>query len=114
MEWMNKDIIEGIKEIGVGEGELVEAAEGEMELGVEVERGGREAAVGNWELGGEEELEGKLGLAAAAFGYDFGDGIARDSAVKEIVEDWAAGGEFRGVGWKRVVEEGFGIHRRCI
>lgn len=54
---MDKNIIQGINESRVGEGELVEATEGERELRVEVKRGGGKAAEGWWELGSEEELE---------------------------------------------------------
>lgn len=55
---MDKNIIQRISESRVGEGELVEAAEGERELRVEVKRGGGKATEGGWELGSEEELEG--------------------------------------------------------
>lgn len=61
-------------------------------------------------MGGEEELEGELGLAAATFGDDFSDGVARDAAVEEAVEGGATNGAFVGVGWERVVQEGFRIH----
>lgn len=54
---MDKNIIQGINENRVGEGELVEAAEGERKLRVKVKRGGGKAAEGWWELGSEEELE---------------------------------------------------------
>lgn len=41
---MNENVVQGIGESGMGEGELVEATEGERELGVEVKRGCGEAA----------------------------------------------------------------------
>lgn len=78
--------------IDKGERKLPEAAVGEGEFGVEVERRGREAAERGGELGGEEELEGELGLAGAAFGNDLGDGFARDSSGEEAVEDGAIEG----------------------
>lgn len=78
---MNKNTVQRIVKSWVREGELAEAAEGKGELGVEVKGGGGEAAEGGGELGREEELEGDLGLAAAAFGDDFCDGVARDAAV---------------------------------
>lgn len=46
--------------------ELLKAARGEWELGVDVEGGGGEAAEGGGELGGKNELETELGLAGAA------------------------------------------------
>lgn len=39
---------------------------------MEVERGGREAAVGGGKLGGEGELEAELSLSGAAFGHQLG------------------------------------------
>lgn len=44
---MNKDVIRGVsgEARSVALGELLEAAKGERELGVDVERGGGEAAV---------------------------------------------------------------------
>lgn len=110
MQRMYKNIIQGINERGVVEGELAEAAEGERKLGVEVKRGGGKAAEGGWELGCEEELEGKLGFAAAAFGDDFCNGVARDAAMEEPVEDWAADGAFLGASWE-ALQKGFRIHR---
>lgn len=76
--------------------ELVEAAEGEGELGVEVERGGREAAAGGRELGGEGELEAELGLAGAALGDELGYGVAGNAAAEAAVEDGAAQCAFLG------------------
>lgn len=49
----------------------MEAAKGEGEFGVEVERGGGEAAVGERELGVESELEAELSLTGSALGDDF-------------------------------------------
>lgn len=74
---LHKHIIAGVG-IGFGSGvervgELMEAAEREGKFGVEVERGGGEAAEGGGELGAEGELEAELGLAGAAFCHDLGD-----------------------------------------
>lgn len=93
-----------------GEGELVEAAGGEGELGVEVERGGGEAAVRGWELRGEEELEAELGLAAAALGDDLGHRVAGDAAGENPVEDRAAQRAFLG----GKLEEVFWVHWEAI
>ena len=65
---MYENAVAGVRVGGeeVGLGELVEAARGEGEFGVEVKRGGGEATEGERELSGEEELEAELGFAAAA------------------------------------------------
>lgn len=73
-----------------GVGELVEAAKGEREFGVEVERGGGEAAVGRRELSEKSELEAELSLAATALGYQLRDRVAGDTAAQAAVQDWAA------------------------
>ncbi|CAL5385343.1 unnamed protein product [Camellia sinensis] len=69
-----------------GMGKLLEAAEREWEFGVEVERGGGEAAEGEGELGGEEELKGELGFATAALRHQLRDGVAGDAAAEEPVQ----------------------------
>lgn len=71
MDALNKYVIAWVMVVRGAKGvaELVEAAHGEGEFCVEIERGGGEAAVGAGELGGEGELEAELGLAGAAFGY---------------------------------------------
>ena len=53
----------------------------------------------NWELGSEEELEGKLGFARTAFCYDFCNGFTRDSTKEELIENWARKSEFLGGNW---------------
>lgn len=52
-----------------------------------------------------------MGLAAATFGNDFRNGVARDAAVEETIKDCATDGAFLGASWERVLQEGFRIHR---
>jgi hypothetical protein len=68
-----------------GTGELVEAASGKREFGVEVKRGSGQAAEEGWELGAEGELEAELGFAGTTFSHDFGYGVARDASAHAAV-----------------------------
>lgn len=91
-------------------GKLLETAEGERELGVDVERGGIKAAIGEGELGAEGELEAELGLAGAALSDDFGEGIAGDAAAGAAVEDRTS--ESALLGGLKKMEEIFRCHLR--
>lgn len=68
-------------------GELLKTAEGEREFGVDVERGGVEAAEGKGELSEMAELEAELGFTAAALGDNLGEGVASDAAADGAVDD---------------------------
>lgn len=60
--------------------ELLKAARGEWELGMDVDGGGGEAAEGGGKLRGEEELETELGLAGATLSDKLGDAVAGNAA----------------------------------
>lgn len=77
---------------------------------MEIEGRGGEAAMRDWELRGEKELQRKLSFSGAAFGDDFSDTIARDAAVEKAVEGGTADCEFGGLGGQRVAEETFWFH----
>lgn len=79
--------------------ELMEAARGEGEFCMDEDRGGFEAAMGEWKLRIKSELEAELGLTAAAFGDDFGDGVAGDAAGEAPIEDGTAQGAFFSGRW---------------
>lgn len=72
--------------------ELLKTAKGEGEFGVDVKRGGGEAAVGGRKLSGKDELEADLCLAGSTFGDEFGDGVAGNAAAEETIEYGAAYG----------------------
>jgi hypothetical protein len=93
-------------------GELVEAARGKREFGVDVERRGGEAAEGDRELSGESQLKAELGLAATALGEEFGYGVAGYAAGEAAVEDLAAKGAFRR--GDRTAEEIFRAWSHCL
>lgn len=93
-------------------GELLEAAERERELSVDVERGGREAAMGEWELSREGKLEAELGLTATALGNKLRNGVAGNAAGEAAIEDRTAQRAF--LGGERAAEEIFWCHRHCL
>lgn len=76
-----------------GVGELSKAAERQRGLGGDVERRGR---WGGRELGVQEKLEAKLGLASTIFADELGDGSTRDTTSKESIEVRTAGGQLLG------------------
>ncbi|PON75933.1 LOW QUALITY PROTEIN: hypothetical protein PanWU01x14_038840 [Parasponia andersonii] len=87
MYGLDKNVIRRVSAKSRFVAKLLEAAEGERELCVEVERGTGEAALGD-RLSGEGELETELGLAAAAFSDELRHGVAGNASVEAAVEDW--------------------------